>query len=172
MVDIEEYINQYKILYVQKPKYGMTSIKFYNDIIKIISEYNVKSILDYGCGKSELLDCIKRETKIDIYKYDPAILEYSKLPNGNVDFVICTDVLQHIPLYDLDRVLTEIKGFSMNCFFHIRCTPYHTLLPNGEFANCTVYPPKWWRKVLKKYFNSVYDIGTNDNDTVSFITRE
>lgn len=167
-----EYIKQYELLHLQKPNYGMTSIQFYDYLVKIIKKYNVKSILDYGCGKSKLLDNIKEQQKIDIYKYDPAISEFSILPIKDIDFIICTDVLQHIPLYDLDRVLNEIKSYKCDCFFHIRCTAYHTVLPNGQLANCTVYPSEWWKKKLEDYFNNVKVVNENDLDTVSFITED
>ena len=46
-----DYIKQYSILHIQKPHYGMTSIRFLEDIKKIIIKNNLSSILDYGCGK-------------------------------------------------------------------------------------------------------------------------
>lgn len=166
----KNYIRQYELLHEQKPHYGMTSIKFCSDIIDIIKDRNFTDVLDYGCGKSELLDNVKKKINIEIYKYDPAIKEYSELPSNPVDFVICTDVLQHIPVYDLDRVLKEIKGYSNNCFFHIRCTQYHTRLPNGQFANCTVFQSDWWMKKLSQYFSDIKLVSTNDINTVTFLT--
>ena len=50
------YIKQYEILHKQNPNYGMTSIKFFDIILPLIKEFRFKSILDYGCGKSSLLD--------------------------------------------------------------------------------------------------------------------
>ena len=165
-----DYINQYKILHQNKKNYGMTSIKFYKHLLNIITDNDFETVLDYGCGKSLLLNELSKIKKIKIFKYDPAITEYSKLPNINVDFVICTDVLQHIPLWDLDRVLSEISKFSTHCFFHIRCTPYKTILPNGNPANCTVYPPQWWAKKLKKYYNNIQIVDKDDKNSVTFLT--
>ena len=110
-----------------------------------------------------------KELNIKTFKYDPAIKEYEDLPDEKVDFVICTDVLQHVPIYDLDRVLAEIRKYSNNCFFYIRCTPYKTKLPNGEKANCTVYPAEWWEKQLRKYFTNIEKINNDDINSVSFI---
>lgn len=166
-----KYIEQYKLLHLQKKNYGMTSIKLYDDIVFWIKKFNITSILDYGCGKSILADCIEKELKIKTYKYDPAISEYCELPKTNIDFIICTDVLQHIPLFDLDRVLLEIRKYTCNCFFHIRCTEYKTLLPNGEPANCTVYPAIWWKHKLEEYFEDIIKIETNNLNTVTFVTK-
>mgnify|MGYP002538745548 CR=1 FL=1 len=123
MIDIEyNYIKQYEILHKQKSNYGMTSIKFYDDIEKLVKKNNIKSILDYGCGKSKLIDRIMENYKVTTCKYDPAIKEYSNKPNSNYDLVICTDVLQHIPLFDLDKVLNNLKEYGKLYFFHIRCS--------------------------------------------------
>lgn len=167
-----EYIEQYKLLHLMKKNYGMTSIKFYNDIKFWIEKFNIKSILDYGCGKSILIDCIEKDLAIKVYKYDPAIKEYANLPKNKVDFIICTDVLQHIPVFDLDRVLLEIKKYSNTCFFHIRCTEYKTILPNGKPANCTVYPTEWWEKKLKNYYKEIIKVKTDDLNTVTLVTKD
>ena len=166
----KDYINQYRILHQNKKHYGMTSIKFYDQLLDIIKVNNFEKILDYGCGKSSLLDNIQDALNIKAFKYDPAIDMYSKLPNIKMDFVICTDVLQHVPLYDLDRVLTEISSFSKNAFFNIRFTPYKTVLPNGEPANCTIYPPQWWKSMLEKYYNRIEIVKSEDKNSVTFIT--
>lgn len=166
----KNYIKQYELLHIQKPHYGMTSIKFCDDIINIIKDKKFNTILDYGCGKSKLLDCIKNKMNVKTYKYDPAIKEYCKLPNNSIDFIICTDVLQHIPIYDLNRVLKEIKSYSNNCFFHIRCTQYYSRLPNGQFANCTVFPSEWWVKKLSEYFCNIMIMPIDDINTVTVLT--
>ena len=112
-----DYIKQYELLYKIKKNYGKTSIKLYDMLKKIINDLNISSVLDYGCGKSKLLDLIKKNSKIKIFKYDPAIKKYSTLTKNKTDLVICTDVLQHVPLYDLDRVLKEIKSKGIYILF-------------------------------------------------------
>ena len=123
--------------------------KLYDMLEKIINDLNILSVLDYGCGKSKLLDLIKKNKKIKIYRYDPAIKKYSKLTKNKTDLVICTDVLQHVPLYDLDRVLKEIKSKGIYILFYIKCTNHKTKLPNKTYANCTVYDKKWWLEKIR-----------------------
>ena len=55
-----DYIKQYELLYKIKKNYGKTSIKLYDMLEKIINDLNILSVLDYGCGKSKLLDLIKK----------------------------------------------------------------------------------------------------------------
>ena len=114
------------------------------------------------------MDSLEEDLDINAYKYDPAISEYSNLPTNKVDLIICIDVLQHVPLYDLNRVLIELKQYGCKCFMHIRCTQYSTMLPNGEFANCTVYPYTWWIKKIGEYFESI-NIISNDKDNVTLM---
>lgn len=166
-----DYIKQYELLYKIKKNYGKTSIKLYDMLKKIINDLNISSVLDYGCGKSKLLDLIKKNSKIKIFKYDPAIKKYSTLTKNKTDLVICTDVLQHVPLYDLDRVLKEIKSKGIYILFYIKCTNHKTKLPNGTYANCTVYDKKWWLEKLSTYFYNIKEIKISDLTSVCFIMK-
>ena len=166
-----DYIKQYELLYKIKKNYGKTSIKLYDMLKKIINDLNISSVLDYGCGKSKLLDLIKKNSKIKIFKYDPAIKKYSTLTKNKNDLVICTDVLQHVPLYDLDRVLKEIKSKGIYILFYIKCTNHKTKLPNGTYANCTVYDKKWWLEKLSTYFYNIKEIKISDLTSVCFIMK-
>lgn len=166
-----DYIKQYELLYKIKKNYGKTSIKLYDMLEKIINDLNILSVLDYGCGKSKLLDLIKKNKKIKIYRYDPAIKKYSKLTKNKTDLVICTDVLQHVPLYDLDRVLKEIKSKGVYILFYIKCTNHKTKLPNKTYANCTVYDKKWWLEKLSNYYDDIKEIKISDLTSVCFIMK-
>lgn len=166
-----DYIKQYELLYKIKKNYGKTSIKLYDMLEKIINDLNILSVLDYGCGKSKLLDLIKKNKKIKVYKYDPAIKKYSKLTKNKVNLVICTDVLQHVPLYDLDRVLKEIKSKGIYILFYIKCTNHKTKLPNKTYANCTVYDKKWWLEKLSNYYDDIKEIKISDLTSVCFIMK-
>lgn len=157
------YIEQYKILHEIKPNYGKTSIKFLNVLSRIIKKNNFQSILDYGCGKSILIDTLKKRLSITTFKYDPAIHLYKDKPKQKFDLVICTDVLQHIPLDDLENVLKDISIYGDFIFFHIRTTFYKTILPNGDPANCTVFPKEWWEAKLSLYFKNLRIINYNSD---------
>jgi len=168
----DNYINQYSILHKQKPKYGASSEKLLKFVGEIIKNYGSKVILDYGCGKSNLTSMLEEDYNVKSYKYDPAIEEYSILPKCKIDFIICTDVLQHVPMYDIDRVLNKIKDISSNVLFYIKCAKNSTILPNGVYANCTVLTAKRWEKILKKYFKNVVQIKIQDKTSVCFTTKE
>ena len=168
----EKYIEQYKLLYEIKPKYGASSVKLFDTIMPIIKEYNPVKVLDYGCGRSPLIDMIKENYEDIIpFRYDPVFEKFSALPNEKMDFVICTDVLQHVPVDDLDNTLLEITNLSKNCFFHIKCTDHPTKFPNGEPSNITVRDKEWWKNYLSKFFDCIEEVFYPDDTTVTFKTK-
>lgn len=164
-------IEQYKLLYEQKPNYGASSQKIFNIVLQVINQYKPNTILDYGCGRSRLLDMISEQIDVNIFKYDPVFEMYSQLPKQKVDFVICTDVLQHVPEIELFDNLFEISQLGDRCFFKIKCSDHPTCLPSGEPTNCTVHDKQWWKNFLYKYYSSIEEIFCSDNSSVIFLAK-
>ena len=162
-------IEQYKQLYNQKPTYGASSKKIFDIILPIVEKYAPSSILDYGCGKSPLVDMINEKTGIKIYKFDPVFEEYNNLPQKNVDFVICTDVLQHIPVNELFENLKEISNCGNICFYKIKCTDHPTKFPNGEPTNITIFDKNKWKKILLNFYNDIKEIEYFDETSVIYL---
>mgnify|MGYP000470144248 CR=1 FL=1 len=102
-----DYIKQYKLLYKRKKNYGKTSIKLYDMLKKIINDLNISSVLDYGCGKSKLLDLIKKNSKIKIFKYDPAIKKYSTLTKNKTDLPEKMVVKQRVATIKILKCIEE-----------------------------------------------------------------
>ena len=108
---------------------GMSTIPYAPIIKKIIDKNEINSLLDYGCGKAEFYNnkyniddieypSFKNFWNIDIDLYDPSYSKFSKLDqNKAYDMVICIDVLEHIPIEDIDYVLEQICNLSKNIFF-------------------------------------------------------
>lgn len=134
-----------------------TEIHRIGDLFRL---HDVRSVLDYGCGKALLHKGIKGvlggverivTTRdlwgiADIDLYDPGYAPFERLPQRTYDAVISTDMLEHIPAEDVPWVLEEMFGFAEKLVFAtIACYPAVKTLPNGENAHCTVRPPSWWR---------------------------
>jgi len=126
----------------------------------LIVRDGAKSLLDYGAGKglqysrTDLIlpdgsECpsIQRYWGIDrLVCYDPGHLPFSKLPEGQFDGVICTDVLEHCDQADVQWIIEEMFGYSRRFVYaNIACYPAQAILPNGENAHCTIKPPEWWQ---------------------------
>lgn len=138
-------LDQYKEMHKQGKFSGWSLEKHLEDIAKLLEQYECESVLDYGCGKAKY-----HPEGWD--KYEPALEEYSELPNKIYDAVICTDVLEHVPEDELDEVLKNIFTRSTKLvFLSISTRLAKKSLPNGENAHCTVKEPIWWNEKLSQY---------------------
>lgn len=63
----------------------------------------------------------------------------------------CTDVMEHIPPEEVDRVLHHILKSAQNVFFQISTEPDHFGAEIGEQLHLTVQPFKWWEEKLKEH---------------------
>ena len=144
------YLEQAK-LYHQEDKIwqGTSIINYIPKINQIIKDKDIKSILDYGCGKAR-----HHPKEWNAIKYDPAIQDYQNKPQDKYDLVISTDVLEHIPVENLKQTIDEIFGYSNKwVFVSVCCRKAEAILPNGYNAHATIESAKWWRELFKPYKN-------------------
>lgn len=144
------YLEQAK-LYHQEDKIwqGTSIINYIPKINQIIKDKDIKTILDYGCGKAK-----HHPKEWNAIKYDPAIQEYQNKPQDKYDLVISTDVLEHIPVENLKQTIEEIFGYSNKwVFVSVCCRKAEAILPNGYNAHATIESAKWWRDLFKPYKN-------------------
>lgn len=92
---------------------------------------------------------------IQVYGYDPAVEEFSKMPLEKADLVISTDVLEYIPADELPETVQRIAAISQNIFFHLHHAKAGATLPNGENAHCTVWTPQQYADLFSKYFKVI-----------------
>lgn len=160
-------IKNYQEIHAAK-KYGFTSSAFKEQIQACINEIKPKVILEYGCGRSSLIEELIYDG--EYYRYDPAIPEFSDVPVEKADFVINTDVLEHIPEKDLADVVGKIKGISNRVFFNIATDYANEILPNGENAHCTVWPSEKWLSFLMKFFSESEVVYSSEKKECIIIT--
>ena len=140
-----------------KDTYNGRATFFFADFIQtIISKNNCKTMLDYGSGKGDfyfkerkfnnkIYPPLKDYWNIQPTLYDPGISKHSKPANQKFDIVISIDVLEHIPLQDLNWVISEILSFSKNIvFINVACYPADIMLDDGRNAHISLFPPMWW----------------------------
>lgn len=112
-------IAEYTLLHKKHKDFGTSSTMYFETICLFIDYLRPSTILDYGCGKGMLIDALKKRYKdISIYGYDPAIEGINTLPKGidHYDFIINTDVLEHVPEEEFDNLLNTIRNLSENVF--------------------------------------------------------
>ncbi|WP_208998137.1 glycosyltransferase family 29 protein [Pseudovibrio sp. FO-BEG1] len=160
----------YAQLHRSNPGYGTSSSYLMDIILPLAADAQAKTILDYGCGKSSLVDDVAMLLESEPHRYDPSIPEYSNSPQSKFDLVLNTDVLEHVPESELDRVLEDIRAKSDKVIFHIPTLYATTLLPDGSNAHCTVHPAPWWLNKLAEHFPYVEVLRSTTNDQQFYVT--
>lgn len=134
-------------LHQDNPYYGSGGSKYAETVIQMKTP-EITSILDYGCGKSQLA----KSLPFPIWQYDPAIPEHSEPPRP-ADLVICTDVLEHIEKETLDAVLDDLRRVTVKVgYFVIHIGPAKKVYADGRNAHLIQETPEWWVKKLQSRF--------------------
>jgi len=163
-------IEQHRILH-ESQRYGTGSERLFHRIQSVIEGcFCLGSILDYGCGRSRVVDWLAKVNLTKAFRFDPAIPEYNKRPLHKSDFVLVTNVLEHIPEDAIDATLTDIRVLAGNAYFHIATVSDNVTLPNGATSRCTIRPREWWKEKLKLHFKRVRDVASNSKDWCAFAT--
>ena len=136
--------------------YTLFNISMFKNILRpIFTQNKIKTVLDYGCGGSDWdkkgfadtnLNAIEYFDLAKVCKYEPArgINEKQK-----VDCVVCWDVLEHIFITDVSKILRDIFSYSNKMvLLNVACYEAGALLPNRENAHVTVRDHTWWKGFL------------------------
>lgn len=94
----EEYREANKRLHEINERYGTSGAKWARKVSQLVQSTGSSSVLDYGCGKGLLAAALP---ELGIREYDPAIPGKDSEPES-AEFVVCTDVLEHIETDCLD----------------------------------------------------------------------
>ena len=133
---------------------GYTGCKYTDDISALVKKTKAKSLLDYGCGKGYqyLGKRVHEAWGILPYCFDVGVPSLSTRPTGTFDGVICTDVMEHIHVEDVQEVLADVFGFAEKFVFFSICTrPSGRLLPDGRGVHLTVETDDWWMAQIKPH---------------------
>ena len=153
-----ETLAQYEIMH--EPAYGTTASLYLDDVAREVIAFNPSSILDFGCGRSDLVAHFWKDGKRRVERYDPAIPEFSTLSAGGFDLVICCDVLEHIRMEDVDRVLNEIRSQSRNALFSISLRLARRQLPDGRNAHVTLLSVGEWLRWIADVFGNAVQVSS------------
>lgn len=112
---------------------------------EFIHMHQPRSLLDFGCGKGNLLKTLKESyPSMTILGYDPANPEYD-ISIPIVDMIISTDVLEHIEHENINQVL-EMFYLKAKYHYHlISCAPAKLILPDGRNAHLIQESAEWWK---------------------------
>ena len=146
--------------------YGSTksATKQYRKFLKsFIREHHIKTVAELGCGDFQLMRHVDL-TGITYTGYDVAsiVVEqnnqkfaksnltfetlsvYSDLKNA--ELLICKDVLQHLPLSEINAIITQcFTNFNYvlvtNCIGNVKKSTFNKNVNYGEFTNIRILEP-------------------------------
>lgn len=133
------------------PDYGVSGVRYSEQVLRLSQQLDTRDILDYGCGKCTL----SANLPFLITNYDPFIPAYADRPQPH-DLVVCTDVMEHVEEEYILGVLSDISSLAKKAaFFQIATRPAKKTLPDGRNAHLVVQPSAWWLGQLNLYFEPV-----------------
>lgn len=146
----EEYRKQCALLH-NSGVWGSTSHLMATRIEPLIRASGSKDYLDYGAGRCTLSEspCL---SEFKAYEYDPAVPAISAIPEPR-DFVVCTDVLEHIERDLIHNVMADLKRVvKKEGYFIVALVPALQILPDGRNAHILIETHEWWKELISEYF--------------------
>lgn len=136
-------------LHRRNPNYGTTGRRYVETVRTLARQYDVRHILDYGCGKRDLWAAMHAD--LDVRNFDPAIPGCDALPEP-ADLVACIDVLEHVEPEYLNDVLHELSRLMIKVgFLTIATGPSLKTLADGTNCHRLIENPSWWLDQVKKH---------------------
>lgn len=133
--------------------YGIQGYKHLPQVLKLAERMQAQSVLDYGCGQATLSKHARRVSPLEFRNYDPAIAEFSALPEP-ADIVVCTDVLEHVEPACLAEVLGHIASLANKAaYLEIACRPAKRVLSDGRNAHINVRDGEFWLYTIRNYMD-------------------
>jgi hypothetical protein len=135
-------------LHQEQKEFGNRGAVHMPNIRRLVEEFKFHSVLDYGCGKGRLAQALP----FPIQEYDPAIPGKEAKPEP-AEFVVCTDVLEHIEPNLLSNVLRDLQRCTKTMgYFVISTGPAKRELPDGRNAHLLQKDAQWWKTQLEPFF--------------------
>lgn len=145
--------------------YGTSGQAYAAVVTQFCANHNLRTVLDYGCGKGTL----KQHVKIaDVTEYDIAIPgKDDRAVLTEHDFVTCTDVLEHIEIEHLPAVLADLRRCARHLLLvAVHCGPAKKILADGRNAHLIQQPPRWW---LELFWDSGFELGSFSAEIRGFL---
>ena len=162
-------IGEYRRIHAEQ-RYGDTSVKNLRFIRPEVRLLKPKSVLDYGCGQSKLLERLDLGPSVELHRYDPAIPAFATKPTQKADLLINIDVLEHIEETDLPAVLAEMASLCTNAIIIVDTKPAVLRLADGRNAHVTLKPHAWWREQISRHFGNLEPMATVRSSRAGFKT--
>lgn len=128
----------------------------FHGISQLAKKHGAVTVLDYGSSSGGCMKAVREKfwlpPGIEDYCYDPFVEEFAAEPQP-ADFVICTDVLEHVEPECTKAVLDHLASLTKKVIFLvISLTPANKTLADGRNAHINLRDAEFWLKEIKKRF--------------------
>jgi hypothetical protein len=133
---------------------GSATLQYKYDIDELIKKTDSLTVLDYGCGKAVQYKKFAFDLYwgVEIDCYDPAVDEFSALPDRKYDGVLCIYVMEHVPESEVDQVFSDIFARAEKfAFIAIADHPSGKKFDSGEHIHVTMRNYDWWKTAVDRH---------------------
>lgn len=151
--------------------YGRTGNGALATLLPHILALKPKSLVDYGCGRSDLARLVGARAGIpDVAVFDPAVPERAVRPERVFDLLINVDVLEHVPDEEIDAVVAEMARMARQALIMVDTRPAKARLSDGRDAHVSLHDEAWWWDRLRRSFPTLRPIRAFRRGRVAFKT--
>lgn len=162
---MSKFAADYILMHQGKKFSGKTISRYKQEIGNVIKMHDIKTILDYGCGKAVpyKVDKIHEEWGVVPTLYDPFYEPLSTKPQGKFDAVLSVDVAEHVPEEEMDEYLQTLFSYATKVVVITFCNqPAKKTMPiSGLNAHQSIHPREWWEKRIDAIKDKPYYLFEN-----------
>jgi cyclopropane fatty-acyl-phospholipid synthase-like methyltransferase len=149
-----DYKRQLQEMHSGDTKFNRSGGKKLKIIKRYLKQYAPTSLIDFGCGRGEMLPLLAEQYNITAIGYDPGVAKFENIPTAPADSLTSTDVLEHVEPEMINNTLKTINTlFTKSAFLLIASYPAKKHLPDGRNAHLIIESFDWWKTKIEKFID-------------------